>query len=131
MQGGELWSIAALNERLFLSRWTDAVHTCSLFEMQDIHSHFPSSHSAGLHGQIDLPTYEFLVIVVVLLSVFRIDLHGFVNEIDRFSGSWCRILVIAKRGLSGLTFLQLGEVLQRKLEQIPGLIPQHFHGKAL
>ena len=75
-----------------------------------------SSSSALTHApdteQRNRPTYEFLVIVVVLLlSVFRIDLHRFVNEIDRFSRSRGRILVIAKRGLFGLFLLQLGEVL--------------------
>lgn len=80
-------------------------------------------------------TYELVVVfvVVLLLAVLRVDLHGLVDEVDRLGGPRRRVLLLmlAERGLFGLALLQPGEVLQGELEQVPGLVPQHFHGKAL
>ena len=123
------WRRAGASLRSMCPTSSPAIHAHNTNQSK-ITATFPIRHLLEIYS----PTYEFLVIVVLLLlllSVLRVDLHGFVNEVDRFPRSRGRILVIATRGLFGLPVLQLGEVLQRELEQIPGLAPQHFHGKAL
>lgn len=75
-------------------------------------------------------TYE-LFIIIILLSVFRVDLHGLLDEVDGFARSRGGIVFIAERAAAGLVLLETREVLQRELQQIPRLVPQDLHGKAL
>lgn len=82
------------------------------------------------------------LLLLLLLPVLGVGVHGLLGEVDPFAGGatpggCVRVppgpaLMARARGAFALVLLlQAREVLQRELQQVRGLVPQHLHREAL
>lgn len=82
------------------------------------------------------------LLLLLLLPVLGVGVHGLLGEVDALAGGAApgggarvhpgfALMAGARGALALVLLLQAREVLQRELQQVRGLVPQHLHRETL